>query len=263
MPLLVLGIIPLLFEIFAGFLAGAFGLSQVSTPALRPIAEKARPSIGIVLADHPSGTVSGAAFVIDRAIPVTSYHVVAGSSQLRVKFPQSAWLQPTVVATDASNDLAILAIPDLTVAPLQLDDVSSAWAGDVVLAFSFPSVADLTAQSQEKDQQAQAVIVTEATVKGFRDGVLLFQPKQRLLGDGGPILNLKGHVVGVARGQLPAADAATSYATPADAARPLLAEALKRRAAPPQSATAAPPAAPAPPLVLASPPTTTSPSVTE
>lgn len=265
MPLLVLGIIPLLFEIFAGFLAGALGISMDASPALRTIAEKARPSIGIVLADHPSGTVSGAAFVIDRAIAVTSFHVVAGASQLRVKFPQSAWLEPTIVAADASNDLAILAIPDPTVAPLQLDDASTAWAGDDVLAFSFPSVADLVRQSQDRDKQAQAVLVTEATVRGFRDGVLLFQPKQRLGGDGGPILNLRGHVVGVARGQLPGAEAATSYAAPADAARPLLADALRRRAAPPQPGSTAPPVAPArPPLVLASPPSTsTAPSVTE
>ncbi|HLJ62235.1 MAG TPA: serine protease [bacterium] len=240
----VLGIIPLLIEIFAGFLAGTVGMSLISSPTLRAVAQKAQPSIGIVLADRPSGTVSGTAFVVDRGMAVTSYHVVVGSSQLRVKFPKSAWVEPTIVASDASSDLAILAISDPSVPPLPLGDAASVRAGDDILAFSFPSVADLTKQSQDKDKQARAALVTEATIKALRNGVLVFQPKQRLGDDGGPIMNLKGQVVGTVRGQLPASDAATSFAVPADAVKLLLADALKRQAAALTPSQQPPPAAP-------------------
>ncbi|GEM_PF-1395944 len=226
----VFGIIPLLiYEILAGILAGAVGLSLVSSSGLKPVAKEAIPSVGIVLADRSSGPSSGTVFVVDKATAVTSYHTVAGASQLHVKFQKSAWLQPTVLAVDPGSDLAILGVGDSTVPPLPPGDVSSVRPGDHVLTFSFPSAA--TKRSQNPDKEAQAMLVQEATVKAIHDGVLLFQPHKPLETDGGPVLNGKGQVIGVGRAGLPGSTPGIASAVPVDAIKPLLTEAQRHETA--------------------------------
>ncbi len=225
----VFGIIPLLiYEILAGVLAGAVGLSLISSSGLKPVAKKAIPSVGIVLADRPAGPSSGTTFVVDKTTAVTAYHIVAGASQLRVKFQKSPWLQPTVLAVDPGSDLAVLGIGDSTVPPLPPGDVSSVRPGDHVLTFSFPSAAAAAKRSQNPDREAPAMVVQEGTVTAIHDGVLLFRPHKPLETDGGPVLNDKGQVIGVARAGLAGSAPGIASALPADAIKPVLAEAQRR-----------------------------------
>jgi hypothetical protein len=249
----VFGIIPLLiYEILAGVLAGAVGLSLVSSSGLKPVAKKAIPSVGIVLADRSAGPSSGTIFVVDKATAVTAYHTVAGASQLRVKFQKSPWLQPTVLAVDPGSDLAVLGIGDSTVPPLPPGDVSSVRPGDHVLTFSFPSAAAAAKRSQNPDKEAQAMLVQEGTVKAIHDGVLLFQPHKPLETDGGPVLNDKGQVIGIARAGLPGSAPGIASALPADAIKPVLTEAQRRETA--LSEPPGPPPGPSSPQPSGTPP---------
>src|SRR5579864_8877495 len=96
--MLTFGFIPLILYIIGALTAGTVGINLILNPALKPAALKAQVSVGIILADHPSGAVSGAAVVISPGLVVTSYHVVSGAKQIKLKFAKSAWLEPTVIS---------------------------------------------------------------------------------------------------------------------------------------------------------------------
>jgi putative serine protease PepD len=88
-----------------------------------------------------SAQAQGSGFVYDAAgHVVTNQHVVAGASEVTVRFSNGSSYPATVVGTDRSTDLAVLLVdaPAALLQPLELGDSSVLLEGDPVVALGSP-----------------------------------------------------------------------------------------------------------------------------
>ena len=173
------------------------------------IYERDAPGVVFVRAEHsgggdssPFGTdqggeATGTGFVIDGDGHIlTNYHVVEDATSVSVGFDDNRIVSARVLGTDATNDLALLAVdPDgLKLTPLLLGDSSTAQVGDPVLAIGNPFGLDRTLttgvvsalQRQIKAPNGfaiQHVIQTDAPINPGNSG--------------GPLLDAAGRVIGI------------------------------------------------------------------
>lgn len=238
-------VLPLLIKIFGGLLAGALAVSALNNPDVNQMIQTVKPSVGVVLSERPTGISSGTVFVVGDRVAVTTYDVVRGASRLLVKFPDTPWMDSRVVETDPANDLASLTI-DYAVRALPLGDAERLHQGDKVIVISFPGVNDVA---------KKPATVAEGTVTSVQNGVLQVKTSPAPGSEGGPVLTLRGEVVGVVRGPA-SGQAGVTSAIAASAARPLVSVTARRPGAAP---SAAPTASPSPALPKEEPSTAASP----
>jgi TPR repeat protein len=137
------------------------------------------------------GTGSGFFVTADGHI-VTSYHVVAGSTAIRVR-PQDGKELPAVIQRiDRANDLALLKV-SASSTPLAVGASSGVRRGDTVYALGFPLV---TIQGFEP-KVTNGII---SSLTGLLDDPTFFQITNPLQpgNSGGPIVSSDGQVVGIA-----------------------------------------------------------------
>jgi len=142
-------------------------------------------------------TVEGSGFVYDASDHVvTNYHVVKGTSSIKVAFADGSTRTATVVADDPSSDLAVLKVdaPASELHPLALGDSSKAQVGDGVVAIGSPfglpgtvtsgivSALDRT-MSSDNSYSISGAIQTDAPINHGNSG--------------GPLLNMSSQVIGV------------------------------------------------------------------
>ena len=177
--------------------------APTSTPMPTPT-ESASQSIADVVESTRAGVVrvagtsgAGSGFVVDPdGYILTNEHLLDGTGRLTVVFDHGARLTPKVVATDAARDIALLKVEssrELTALPL----ATEAREGEEVVALGYPL--DL----------AGGMSVTRGIVSAFRSygGVSYVQTDAATNkgNSGGPLLNLRGEVVGMnSRGLLSA-----------------------------------------------------------
>src|SRR5579884_16120 len=225
-------VLPLLIKIFGGLLAGALAVSALNNPDVQQMIQAAKPSVGVVLSERPTGLTSGTAFVAGDRLAVTAYDVVRGASRLLIKFPDTPWMDSRVVETDPVHDLASVTI-DKPVRALPLGDPAKLHQGDKVLVISFPGITEVA---------KKPATVTEGTVTAVQSGLLQFKSADTLSG-GSPVLTLRGEVVGVVRGVAGPGQGGQKdviAAAPATAARPLVAAVARRPGLAPVAAPTAP-----------------------
>ena len=156
-----------------------------TTLAIADVVELARA--GVVRIEGTTGYGSG--FVIDSAgYILTNAHVIEGQSRLTVVFDNSKRLNAQVVSADATRDIALLKVEpaqSLTV----LKFAANVREGDEVVALGYPL--DLI----------ESITITKGIVSALRSflGVSYIQTDAALNSgnSGGPLLNLKGEVVGM------------------------------------------------------------------
>jgi putative serine protease PepD len=148
-------------------------------------------------AQKQKGTVEGSGFVYDGNDHVlTNYHVVRGTSSIRVAFADRSTYAVTVVAADPSTDLAVLKVdaPASELHPLSLGDSSKAQVGDGVVAIGSPFGLAGTVTSgivsalgrtisSDNSYSISGAIQTDAAINHGNSG--------------GPLLDTGGRVVGV------------------------------------------------------------------
>jgi putative serine protease PepD len=139
----------------------------------------------------------GTGFVLDgKGNIVTNEHVVDGAQSVTVRFPGGATYRAKVVGTDASTDLAVVrvAAPSRLLHPLALGDSSAVQVGDGVVAIGSPFGLEGTVTSgivsalhreidAPNDYAIEGAIQTDAAINHGNSG--------------GPLLNLRGQVIGV------------------------------------------------------------------
>ena len=150
----------------------------------------------MVLIEGATGNGSG--FVVDAdGYILTNEHVINGQPRLTVVFDNRARLTARVIASDATRDIALLKVSPtrmLTVLPI----AQSVRVGEKVVALGFPL------------NLGESVTVTEGIVSAFRTirGVAHIQSDAATNpgNSGGPLLNIKGEVVGMNTSGLDDAD---------------------------------------------------------
>lgn len=139
--------------------------------------------------------IEGSGFVIGPERIMTNAHVVAGVESPRIAVPDGADLDGTVVLFDPETDVAVLAVPDLDVPALELDD--SASGGDDAVVIGYPNNGPLAIEAVRirgehalmgRDIYGQEQVTRE--VISLRGRV---QPGN----SGGPLVSEEGAVYGV------------------------------------------------------------------
>jgi putative serine protease PepD len=143
-----------------------------------------------------AGTATGSGFVISAdGYVVTNAHVIDGASRVTAKIGDGKALAAKVVGVDASTDLALLKVtPDATLRPLTLADSSAVQVGDATFAIGNPYGLDRTLTTGV----VSAVHRSIQSPDGYAiNGVLQTDAALNPGNSGGPLLDARGHVVGV------------------------------------------------------------------
>ena len=169
--------------------------------ATNPAVTSAAPSVVKVRSLAPScqKVLEGSGFVVRRDRVMTNAHVVAGSNSVQV-YASGNPLDATVVSYDPSVDIAILAVPNLSAAPLRFADAPGRNGEDAVV-LGYPGGGNFTA--------TPARIREPIALSGpdiYRDpapvtrNVYTIRANVEQGNSGGPLIDLNGHVLGVVFG---------------------------------------------------------------
>lgn len=163
------------------------------------------------------GSATGTGFVVrpDGYI-ATCAHVVQGSNHMQVELNGNSYIAK-VVAIDSQHDLALLRINEKDLSYLPLADSNQVRLAEEVRAFGFPMT----------DVLGESLKITRGSVAGVieKDGKKQFQFDATVNpgNSGGPIVNDKGEVFGVATSIMVGEDiSAMSFAVVANDLRKLL-----------------------------------------
>ena len=186
--------------------SGATAVSA-GTLTIGEIAERARASVVEItvtsaaaagpMGESGTAEAQGSGFVYDTSgHVVTNAHVVDGAQSARVTFSNGKTYDATVVAADASTDLAVLEVdaPSSVLVPLTLADSSEVAVGDTVVAIGSPFGLENTVTAGIVSALGRSM---EAP-NGFTiNGSIQTDAAINHGNSGGPLLDLEGRVVGV------------------------------------------------------------------
>ncbi len=159
-------------------------------------------------APHDSSVpaAQGTGFVIDgEGHIITNQHVIEGADKIEVDFPAGLKTWADLVGTDPDSDLALLDVnvPQDIVVPLDLGDSDSVHVGDLVVAIGNPFGLSGTMTMGVISAIGRTLDSERAAPGGdsfFTAGDILQTDAALNPGNsGGPLLNLRGEVIGVNR----------------------------------------------------------------
>ena len=131
---------------------------------------------------------------------VTNYHVVKGTSAVKVKFTNDEMIDATVVARDTRNDIAVLKLnksPSFQSREMKFGDSSMVRMGDKVFTIGYPHIGTMGINPK----YTEGVI---SAVTGIKDNPTVFQTTVPIQpgNSGGPLFNEKGEVIGLTTSSL-------------------------------------------------------------
>lgn len=177
---------------------------------LTQIAQLARPSVVQIRADDAVGS----GFVVrDDGTIATNLHLVSGASEAVIVLPDGQEIDDIeVLAADADHDLVLLRSAEAKLPSLTLDDSDDVTPGERVVAVG---------SSAEPEGVVSEGLLS--AVREIAEGLQVLQISAELSEDasGGPLLNERGQVIGVAT-LVVSQGKNLSFAIPANAIRPLL-----------------------------------------
>lgn len=176
-------------------------------PALldSPAVAKAQSSVLKVRGKAPSCSrqLEGTGFVIGPELVMTNAHVVAGTDETVVEVPgrrgRTVELDATVVHYDPKVDLAVLRVPDLTAAPLPIQQ-EPAKAGDDVLVLGYPLDGPFTVTAGKIRQMINLKGPDIYDAGEVTRQVYTVRAVVRSGNSGGPMISPDGELVGVVFG---------------------------------------------------------------
>lgn len=235
-------------------------LATLILPALAPpaasqsiadIVAKAKPAVAFI---RVPGRGEGSGFVVHRqGFVVTNFHVVQGGARIVVTLPGDSPTEARLLAFDRDLDVAVLKVNRSDLPILTLGDSGTLRQGEEILVIGWPLGSDLgTAEAS----------VTRGIVSNLNSlrGWVQIDAAVNHGNSGGPVLNLKGEVVGIVvaglTGVVPGAEG-LNFAIPINRAKPIIAAQIGPPLAipvppppppTPQPTPSAPPAGPQPPI---------------
>jgi putative serine protease PepD len=173
-------------------------VSNSGTDNARNVYSGAKNSVAYISAETDQGTATGSGFVVssDGEI-ITNEHVVDGAQQVTVMLGTSNQQLPaTVVAADASKDLALLKVDTggRSLHPLPLGDSSKVQVGQPTYAIGNPLGLDHTFTSGIVSATGRQIQAPDGTTI---DDVIQTDAAINPGNSGGALLDSSGHVLGV------------------------------------------------------------------
>ena len=179
--------------------------SLTPSPALSAqVYQAILPSFVVVQSDReeePAGVAVGSGVVINSdAFVLTSFHIVEGSSEIRLGFADGTRTQAFIANADPERDIAVLApssLPGLVV-PATIGNSSSLRVGDEVFAVGNPLglVGSLSAGVVSGIGRQSAPHGREEAIQGL----IQFDAAVNPGNSGGPLLDRGGRLVGIVTG---------------------------------------------------------------
>lgn len=194
-----------------GWWGGQQGSTGQSAPTISGTKVASAPGVVMVDTVMPGGEGAGTGIVLrSGGVILTNYHVVEGSTSIRVTDSNGETHTATVVGYDADHDIAVIKLTDganLTTATL---DTATAAVGDKVTAIGqgggvgslYTTSGTITALDQQITAREDSTSGTSETLTGLIETDAQIVPGY----SGGPLLDAQGEVVGI--------DAAASSSTP-------------------------------------------------
>ncbi|MDJ0270075.1 MAG: trypsin-like peptidase domain-containing protein [Aigarchaeota archaeon] len=159
--------------------------------------ERVKDSVVMVRVLTPFGESSGSGFVYDTlGHIVTNNHVVEDGSVFRVSFLDGAVLEAELVGRDPYSDLAVLKVDasKISLKPLKLGNSSELKIGERIIVVGNPFGLEGTLTTGVVSQKDRLL----PTKRGFSiPGVIQIDAAVNPGNSGGPLLNMRGEVVGV------------------------------------------------------------------
>jgi S1-C subfamily serine protease len=168
--------------------------AQPSTPRQPPSTPQPPKSKNVAIATG-TGFLFGSQDYI-----ITNYHVVKGTSEVKVKFTNGESINAEVVGRDVRNDVAILKLtksPSFQSREMKFGNSSRVRMGDEVFTIGYPHIGIMGL----KPKYTKGVI---SAVTGIKDDPTVFQTTVPIQpgNSGGPLFNDKGEVVGLTTSSL-------------------------------------------------------------
>lgn len=171
---------------------------QPTTPLTpKQIVDKVLPSVVLVVAQDKQGeSISqGSGFVYKPGLVATNLHVFKRASNAFVKLVSGgiSYKVIEVVGIDIRNDLCVIRIDDASISPLVLNGSKNPSIGDEIFAFGNPRGLEGT--------------VSKGIVSSIRNDLGLIQIDAAISpgSSGGPVVNERAEVIGIAVSSLSAA----------------------------------------------------------
>ena len=152
---------------------------------------------GLVASEEPHRATGSGVVIIDRGVILTSLHVVAGSSRVRVQFEDGMEAEASIISTQPEMDLAILQaqqVPDdLRAATLR--SAKQLIEGEHVTAIGFPfgigpSVSHGVISGLKREYRAP-------DGERLLSNLIQFDAAANPGSSGGPLVNAAGEVIGI------------------------------------------------------------------
>jgi S1-C subfamily serine protease len=184
--------------------------------------------VGIQVAGSRGVAGEGSGFIVDdRSHVITNHHVVQGATGVTLHLLDGTTAEARVVATDPTNDLAILSadIPATARGVVRLGDSDTVQPGQAAIAMGSPfgfghsitagivSAVDREFEGSRRSPALAGLIQTDASVNPGNSGGPLFD-------DTGAVIGVNTMGVGAAGGSV-----GVNFAVPINAAKGLLAQA--------------------------------------
>lgn len=201
----------------------------VAPPGQGAVAAAARAGrVGTVQveADGCGGVSFGSGFAVRRGFVATNAHVVAGTDDIRVRTP-SGTLDAELIAFDPNKDVAVLAAPGLSVAPLRWI-ARPAERGTAGATLGFPGGRRRLAVEPAAVRGRGPAVGRDIYGRGsVRREVLTLSSSVRRGDSGGPFVTRGGRVAGIVFAAA-AAERGTGFALTAESVRGQIARAIAR-----------------------------------
>lgn len=172
------------------FLLATGSLAQTQT--LPDLIVAIKPSVAFVSVAMSRGRASGTAFtVLPAGLLATALHVVDDAQEISVVLSDGTRYQADVVAANSDFDLAALRISRTELRALPLASPTSIRQGEEVVVVGYPLASTLGNYE---------MTVTRGVVSAIRSQTGLIQVDAAMNPgvSGGPVINLRGEVIGVA-----------------------------------------------------------------
>jgi 2-alkenal reductase len=153
--------------------------------------QRVAPAVVTVLSDSGSGSGSGSGVVISEdGYIITNHHVVEGANNLAVVFADSTRQDATLIGSDPLSDIAIIQVNGGVPAVAAVGDAEALMPGEMVMAIGSPLgnfrntvTAGVVSALNRSVANLEGLIQTDASINRGNSG--------------GPLINLRGEVVGI------------------------------------------------------------------
>jgi serine protease Do len=190
------------------------GVVHISAQRQRAVDEDA-PARGLP-GRRLQSTGQGSGFVVDAdGYILTNYHVVEDAEEVTVQLSDRSTYAATIVGTDPATDLALLKINAPSLVPLHWGDSRELEVGDWVLAIGNPFGLERSVTAGIVSGKRRHRVVPGMTYQDFLQTDAAVNPGN----SGGPLVNLRGEVVGVNSAIVGQLYQGISFAIPSELAR--------------------------------------------